>query len=141
MHLFKSKDLNKWEYIHQFYKSTREWTNDLDDCTCPDFFKLGSKWMLLHFCQQKPDGGSRYYLGSYEKDHFYPESFDRINFPRRNIHAHRSLMDIHRCRILFLNLDEERKIETCVKSGLSGAWSILVVISLSDNENSIEIDQ
>ena len=97
-HLFRSRnplaqgashgDTAAWEYVHQFYRSRREWTDANDDCACPDFFRIGSgeaaKWMLLHFCHNAP-GGSRYYLGSYRDRRFHPESFDRINWPGGNL--------------------------------------------------------
>ena len=51
-HLFRSRnplaqgashgDTAAWEYVHQFYRSRREWTDANDDCACPDFFRIGS---------------------------------------------------------------------------------------------------
>ena len=60
-HLFRSRDLAAWEYVDRFYISERKWTGAKDDCSCPDFFRIGSQWMLLHFCHHFPSG-SRYYL-------------------------------------------------------------------------------
>lgn len=36
--LFCSKDLKDWEYIGPFYESDRRWTEEVEDCACPDFF-------------------------------------------------------------------------------------------------------
>ena len=142
-HLFRSRnplaqgashgDTAAWEYVHQFYRSRREWTDANDDCACPDFFRIGSgeaaKWMLLHFCHNAP-GGSRYYLGSYRDRRFHPESFDRINWPGGNLHAPRAMLDGHGRRIMFANLNERRPAGELVAVGWSGCMSLPVVLTL-----------
>jgi beta-fructofuranosidase len=126
--LFRSRDLGSWEYMHRFYESERRWTDGKDDCSCPDFFEIGSRWMLLHFCHQRPSG-TRYYLGRFEQDRFYPEAFDRINWPGGNIHAPRTMLDEKGRRILFANLNEGRDMSVCIESGWYGVMSLPVVIS------------
>lgn len=142
-HLFRSRhplatgaghgDTAAWEYVHQFYRSRREWTDARDDCACPDFFRIGSrdegKWMLLHFCHNAP-GGSRYYLGGYRDRRFHPESFDRINWPGGNLHAPRAMLDGHGRRILFANLNERRPSDELVAAGWSGCMSLPVELTL-----------
>ena len=135
-HLFRSRDLAEWEYVDRFYESERKWSGDKDDCSCPDFFRLGSRWMLLHFCHYFPSG-SRYYLGRYEDQRFYPETFDRINWPGGNIHAPRTMLDEKGRRILFANLNEGRRMDVCQASGWYGVMSLPVVISLAADGNSI----
>jgi len=134
--LFRSRDFGSWEYMHPFYESDRRWTDAKDDCSCPDFFKMGSRWMLLHFCHQRPSG-SRYYLGRFEDDRFYPETFERINWPGGNMHAPRTMLDEKGRRILFANLNEGRSMSTCLESGWYGAMSLPVVISLAADGNSL----
>ena len=143
-HLFRSRnplaggarhgDTAAWEYVHQFYRSRREWTLAGDDCACPDFFRIGSgedaKWMLLHFCHNAP-GGSRYYLGSYRDRRFHPEIFDRINWPGGNLHAPRALLDGAGRRILFANLNERRPPDELVAAGWSGCMSLPVALTLA----------
>ena len=143
-HLFRSRnplapgashgDTAAWQYVHQFYRSRREWTDANDDCACPEFFRIGSgenaKWMLLHFCHNAP-GGSRYYLGSYRDRRFHPECFDRINWPGGNLHAPRALLDGHGRRILFANLNERRPPDELVAAGWSGCLSLPVVLTLA----------
>ncbi|MEM7531947.1 MAG: glycoside hydrolase family 32 protein [Chloroflexota bacterium] len=135
-HLFRSRDLATWEYCHQFYKSERRWTDAQDDCACPDFFQFGDRWMLLHFCHRRP-WGSRYYLGHYENQRFYPDTFDRINWPGGNIHAPRTMLDAQGRRILFVNLNEGRSQAACEASGWSGVLSLPVVISPASDGKSI----
>ena len=135
-HLFRSRDLAAWQYMHRFYESERRWTDANDDCSCPDFFELGSKRMLLHYCHQLPHG-SRYYLGRFEDQRFYPEAFDLINWPGGNLHAPRTMLDEQGRRILFANLNEGRNQSACEASGWSGVLSLPVVISLAPDGNAI----
>ncbi|MEE2658836.1 MAG: glycoside hydrolase family 32 protein [Candidatus Latescibacterota bacterium] len=134
--LFRSRDLGSWEYEDRFYESERRWTDAKDDCSCPDFFEIGSRWMLLHFCHQQPSG-ARYYLGRFENDRFYPEAFDRINWPGGNIHAPRTMLDDKGRRILFANLNEGRDMSVCQASGWYGVMSLPVVISLASDGNTV----
>ena len=41
-----------------------------EDLSCPDFFKIGNKYMLLGISHSI---GARYYLGDYRDNQFYPE--------------------------------------------------------------------
>ena len=70
--LFRSKDLMDWEYVGPFYKSDRQWTAEIEDCACPDFFPFGDKHMLLMHTH-RPYGKSQYYIGTYRNHRFYPE--------------------------------------------------------------------
>ena len=135
-HLFRSRGLDTWQFMDRFYVSERRWTDAKDDCSCPDFFQMDSKWMLLHFCHHFPSG-SRYYLGRYQQERFYPESFDRINWPGGNIHAPRTMLDEQGRRILFANLNEGRNHSSCEASGWYGVMSLPVVISLAPDRKSI----
>ena len=132
--------LGEWEYMDRFYVSHRRWTNAGDDCSCPDFFKLGSRWMLLHFCHQVPSG-SRYYLGRYEDRRFYPESFELINWPGGNLHAPRTMLDDKGRRILFANLNEGRTPDACEAAGWKGIMSLPVVIALTPDDTGICYDR
>ena len=145
LYLFRSRDLQSWEFMDRFYKSERRWTDGNDDCACPQFFQLGDKWMLLHFCHRIPavsvrSAGSRYYLGQYRDHRFYPEAFDLINWPCGNLHAPRTLFDDDGRCILFANLHEGRSQAACERSGWSGALSLPVVISLAPGNDAIEYE-
>jgi beta-fructofuranosidase len=39
-YLFVSEDLKKWEYLHEFYKSDRKWTDKSEDNMCASFLPL-----------------------------------------------------------------------------------------------------
>lgn len=53
MHLLKSKDIQKWDYIQQLYKSKREWTSDLEYCSCPDFLSFDLNGSSYTFVTKK----------------------------------------------------------------------------------------
>jgi len=62
--LFRSKNLEKWEYLHPFVE------NDLyglvgDDGACPYFWPIGDKgkYILLHFSHMS---GGKYLIGNYD---------------------------------------------------------------------------
>jgi sucrose-6-phosphate hydrolase SacC (GH32 family) len=89
--LFTSKDLRNWTFKGDFIprgKSGRYLTHEFpdvahyEDISCPDFFPLGDKWMLL--CISHPFG-CRYYIGERnEKGQFIPETHGRMNWRREN---------------------------------------------------------
>lgn len=144
-YFFRSRDLKSWEFMGRFYKSERRWTDEGDDGACPQLFELGDRWMLLHFCHRRPQGsvrpaGSRFYLGQYRNQHFYPEAFDNINWPGGNLHAPRTLLDDDGRRILFANLNEGRSQAACEQSGWSGALSLPVVISLAPTKDALHYE-
>lgn len=138
-YILRSRDLVAWEFMHQFYRSQRRWTGADEDCSCPQFFRLGSKWMLLCFSHPHPRR-ARYYLGRYENQRFYPEAHDRINWPGGNVHAPRTIRDGSGRRILFANLNEGRSQIACEAAGWKGAMSLPVVISLAADGQAIRYE-
>lgn len=80
---FKSKDLKQWTYIGPFLK--REMPGVLlgEDISCPNFFPIGKKWMLL--CISHPLG-CRYYIGDWDPkaEQFVPETHGRMNWRRED---------------------------------------------------------
>ncbi len=81
--VMKSADLKTWEYVGPFLtkempdvsRTTEIKTNE--DISCPNFFKLGDKWMLLCISHIK---GCRYYVGDWKDGKFTPESHARMNW-------------------------------------------------------------
>lgn len=61
--VFKSKDLKNWIYIGDFLKDDSADVAIGEDISCPNFFKIGNKWMKL--CISHPFG-YRYYLGDWD---------------------------------------------------------------------------
>ncbi len=62
--LFRSKDLETWEYLHPFTEQDR-FTLVGDDGACPYFWPIGDRHILLFFSHMS---GGQYLLGDYDKD-------------------------------------------------------------------------
>ena len=79
--LIKSTDLTNWTYVGDFLKHEMPDAVIGEDISCPNFFPLGDKWMLL--CISHPLG-CRYYLGDWDAkaEQFVPESHGRMNWRR-----------------------------------------------------------
>ena len=79
--LIKSQDLVNWNYVGDFLKHEIADVAIGEDISCPNFFQIGDKWMLL--CISHPFG-CRYYLGDWdsENEQFIPETHRRMNWPR-----------------------------------------------------------
>lgn len=81
--LMKSTDLQTWNYVGPFMtKEMPEVSRSGDiktneDISCPNFFKLGDKWMLLCISHIR---GCRYYLGQWKDEQFTPDFHARMNW-------------------------------------------------------------
>ena len=63
-YLFRSRDLEHWEYLHPFTEGDRL-TLVGDDGACPYFWPIGDKHMLLFFSHMS---GGQYLVGDYDTD-------------------------------------------------------------------------
>jgi len=131
-YLFKSTDLNHWDYLHQFYEPRHIWTEPEEDCACPDFFQLGEKHMLLCISHKR---GCRYYLGSYREEKFYPEKHVRMNGIGGTMFAPESLLDQRGRRIFWAWILDRRHPDTIASSGWSGVMSLPRTLSLENDGN------
>ncbi len=79
--LIKSDDLVNWTYVGDFLSHEMPDAAIGEDISCPNFFPLGNKWMLL--CISHPFG-CRYYIGDWDKEaeQFMPERHGRMNWRR-----------------------------------------------------------
>jgi len=79
--LFRSQDLVNWTYVGDFLSHELPDVAIGEDISCPNFFPLGNKWVLL--CISHPFG-CRYYVGDWdaENEQFSPESHGRMNWRR-----------------------------------------------------------
>ena len=76
-YLFRSKDLEDWEYLHEFVEDDR-FTLIGDDGACPYFWPIGNKYILNFFSHMS---GGQYLLGDYDKknDKFLATSAGKFN--------------------------------------------------------------
>jgi beta-fructofuranosidase len=62
--LFRSKDLKKWEFVHQFVENDR-FTLTGDDFACPYFWPLGDRNIFYFYSHMS---GGQYLIGDYNKE-------------------------------------------------------------------------
>ncbi len=77
-YLFRSYDLETWEYLHPFIEGDR-FTLLGDDGACPYFWPIGDRHILLFFSHMS---GGQYWLGDYDRqrDKFVVDAHGRFNF-------------------------------------------------------------
>ena len=76
--LFRSEDLETWEYLHPFVEDDLFSANG-DDGACPYFWPIGDKYMLLYYSHRN---GGQYLLGDYDqaRDKLIARDYGRFNF-------------------------------------------------------------
>lgn len=62
VYLFRSKDLKKWEYMHQFVEGDR-YSMVGDDYACPYFWPIGDRYIMYFFSHMS---GGQFLLGDYD---------------------------------------------------------------------------
>jgi len=79
--LCRSTDLVDWTYVGPFLAHDTPDVAMGEDLSCANFFRLGSKWMLLCISHSM---GCRYYLGDWDaaNERFVPETHGRMNWRR-----------------------------------------------------------
>jgi beta-fructofuranosidase len=77
-YLFRSKDLVKWEFMHQFLEDDH-FTRVGDDGACPYFWPIGHRHILIFFSHMS---SSQYLIGDYDKqrDKFRATAHGRFDF-------------------------------------------------------------
>ncbi|HEX2970399.1 MAG TPA: glycoside hydrolase family 32 protein [Bacteroidales bacterium] len=76
-YLFRSLDLEHWEYVHEFVENDR-FTLIGDDGACPYFWPIGNKYIMNFFSHKS---GGQYLIGDYDKarDKFVVTSGGKYN--------------------------------------------------------------
>jgi beta-fructofuranosidase len=104
--------------------------DDFEDISCPDFFKLDDRWVLV--CISHPRG-ARYYIGDWDGKQFRPHSHHRMNWPGGTYFAPETLLDDKGRRILWAWVLDR-------KTGVSsGTMSMPRVLTLSKDKLSLNI--
>ncbi len=87
--LFKSADMKSWEYLGLFLDHEMPDVESHEDVSCPNFFKIGNKHMLLCISHTK---GCRYYLGEWKNEKFVPDFHARMNWHGLDFFAPESVL-------------------------------------------------
>ena len=131
---FKSKDLKKWDFLGDLIAKEESKQYDFEDISCPDFFQIGNKQMILFIGHYL---GSQYYIGQFGNDKFSVEQYGRMNWPGGTFFAPEQLVD-DKGRNIIWGWVLERKPEHLANHGWSGVMSLPRVLSLS-KEGTLEI--
>ena len=117
--------------VGEFMTHNMPEVNDFEDISCPDFFRLGDKWVLLCISHSR---GARYYIGTWNGKQFNPESHHRMNWPGGTMFAPETLLDDQGRRIMWAWVLDR-------KSGVSsGTMSMPRVLTLSKDKLSLNIE-
>ena len=127
--LFKSKDMYKWSYTGRLLDSSQHWLYASEDVSCPDFFSIGGKSMLLFISHNI---GAQYFIGDFANDKFSIRQHGRMNWPGGTFFSPEQLQDGKGRNIIWAWV-LERKPQTFPDYGWSGIMSLPRVLSLSEN--------
>ena len=125
--LFKADKLDNWKYVGPFLTKNMPGVDDFEDISCPDFFKLGDRYMLLCISHAR---GCRYYLGQWKNEQFTPQLHERMNWPGGTCFAPESLLDDKRRRIMWAWVLDRRPRN---EYGWSGTMTLPRVLSLHED--------
>lgn len=96
--LFRSADLRHWDYLGRFLAHDMPDVGADEDVSCPNFFPLGTKWLLLCISHDK---GCRYYLGDWRGEKFTPDFHARMNWHGWDCLAPESLLTPDSRRVMW----------------------------------------
>ena len=128
--LYRSDNLVDWEYIHPLFVGETARNGKMFEC--PNFFKLGDKWVLIISSELGHTTGTvLYFVGRYENYKFIPETEGVLD--SGYAYASLSHLDEQGRRILWSWIREGRTREQFVKAGWSGVQAIPRVLSLDED--------
>ncbi|MEI7837614.1 MAG: glycoside hydrolase family 32 protein [Planctomycetota bacterium] len=129
--VWKSTDLNTWTKCGPFLAKAYPGIDLLEDISCPDFFKLGNKWVMVCISHRL---GARYYVGEWKNEQFHPEYHEMMSYTDNEFFAPESHTDDKGRRILIAWVFDGRNDSVRNQSGWSGTMSLPRVMTLgADN--------
>lgn len=129
--LYRSSNLVDWEYLNPLYSSDNLRYGLIWEC--PNFFKLGEKWVLIFSAHTGATVDTVYYfVGDYHNHRFVPQYSAVLDYG--NMYAPLTFTDNQQRRLMFGWLREARSTVDQRLSGWSGVQSIPRVLTL-DNQN------
>ncbi|MBI5685850.1 MAG: GH32 C-terminal domain-containing protein [Verrucomicrobia bacterium] len=127
---FKATELDGWRYVGPFLSREMPDVAANEDISCPDFFKLGNKRVLVCIAHNR---GNRYYVGEWKNEQFHPEIHERMSWVDNTYFAPESLEAPDGRRILWGWIFDQRSPATKRASGWSGELSLPRVLTLGDD--------
>jgi sucrose-6-phosphate hydrolase SacC (GH32 family) len=122
--LLKSTDLKIWTPVGNFLRHDLPDVAVGEDISCPNFFPLGNKWMLLCISHSS---GCRYYLGDWDGqgEQFVPQTHGRMNWRREE----QSLFGTRQWRVDFFAPES-----LLTPDGRRVMWAWLATLGRSDGK-------
>ncbi len=128
--IFKATELDKWEYVGDLLAHAVPGVDINEDVSCPDFFKLGNKYVLVCISHRL---GCRYYVGEWKNEQFYPEFHEKMSWIDNAFFAPESLEDNKGRRIMWAWIFDGLKEETLRARGWSGTMSLPRLLWLGED--------
>jgi len=101
-----------------------------EDISCANFFKLGGKRVLVCIAHNR---GTRYYVGEWKNEQFYPEVHERMSWVDNGYFAPRTLAAPDGRQILWSWIFDKRSGATKTASGWSGEMALPRELSLGED--------
>jgi beta-fructofuranosidase len=130
LYLFSSADMQRWDYMHEFYQSDRKWTRKTEDNMCPSFLPLptgpeggaqSGKHLLLFISHNL---GAQYYVGDYKNDRFFPANHGRMTWNDNAYFAPEALVDDQGRQIMWSWIFDDRPDSLIEYSGWTGMYGL-----------------
>ena len=119
--IFKATELDNWSYVGDLFGANVAGVAADEDVSCPDFFALGDKWVLVCISHEL---GCRYYVGEWRGEQFLPELHERMSFSDNTFFAPESMVDARGRRILWAWIFDQWSDEVKTAAGWSGTFSL-----------------
>ncbi len=108
-YLFKSNDLENWEYVHEFIEGDR-FSEIGDDGACPYFWPIGDRHILPFYSHIS---GGQYFIGDYDKnrDKFVVTDHGKFNFGASRpggVHAPSAAPDGNGSVVIIFNMNDAK---------------------------------
>jgi beta-fructofuranosidase len=133
--LYRSFNLRDWEYLHPLIPDEirSQLRDGADICECPNFFKLGDKYVLIFSVWQNhvlhyPVA----FVGEFRDLKFYPDHMQRLEWGQHCFYAPLAFKDEKNRRLMFGWLQEQRSKEEQIAAGWSGVMSLPRVLVIEN---------
>jgi len=128
--VFKARTLDSWSYVGDLFANGVDGISLREDVSCPDFFRLGDKWVLMGISHEN---GCRYYVGDWKDEQFHPEIHERMSWVDNTFFAPESMADPNGRRLMWAWIFDQRDKESEAAAGWSGVFSIPRELWLRDD--------
>jgi beta-fructofuranosidase len=128
--IFKAKELGDWSYVGDLFANAVDGTTLREDVSCPDFFKLGDKWVLMGISHEN---GTRYFVGDWKDEQFHPQVHERMSWVDNTYFAPESMEAPDGRRIMWAWIFDQWDEATEKAAGWSGVFAVPRELSLRDD--------